>query len=312
MTENATETVVTPPTREPLPKVRIGDNPITGRPLFHYDAGDKPVVVVGPFIHGTVTTHDGTEYRIDDDIIVVDKPEHAGEVSHAIGVRFEQEGHPLHTAEQPFYHLCTDHCERLRRPGDHPAQKAALLNTVRQIIMSPEPHAPAHFYVTESSSVNELKARAQDVIEALKQRVDGWESAPSTAAEAYQSLNMARASAAAENAALNGLAGTGSTNVIPDVSLHTADPGTTGASENANSGSYARQAASWNAASGGSMTNSGSLTFSTGGSVAVAYFGTWSSATYGAGTYAIGGTLNASVTSTSITIAAGALSFSAS
>lgn len=123
---------------------------------------------------------------------------------------------------------------------------------------------------------------------------------------------MARASAAAENAALNGLDGTGSTNVIPDVSLHTADPGTTGASENANTGSYARQACSWNAASAGSKTNSSSLTFATAGSVAVAYFGTWSSATYGAGNYAIGGALTSSVTATSITIAAGAITLSAS
>lgn len=123
---------------------------------------------------------------------------------------------------------------------------------------------------------------------------------------------MALASAAAENAALNGLDGTGSTNVIPDLSLHTATPGTTGASENANTGSYARQAVSWNAASSGSKTNSGSVTFSTAGTVAVTHFGTWSSATYGAGTYAIGGALTASVTSTSITFAAGSITLSAS
>ena len=122
---------------------------------------------------------------------------------------------------------------------------------------------------------------------------------------------MALASAAAENAALNGLDGTGSTNVIPDVSLHTASPGTTGASENANSGSYARQACTWNAASAGAKTNSTSLTFSTLGTVAVTNFGTWSSATYGAGTYALGGTLTASVTAASITFAAGSISLSA-
>jgi hypothetical protein len=123
---------------------------------------------------------------------------------------------------------------------------------------------------------------------------------------------VARASAAAENAALNGLDGSGSTNVIPDVALHVGDPGTTGANENANAGSYARQACSWNAASGGSKTNSSSLTFSTAGSVAVTHFGTWSSATYGAGNYAIGGALAASVTAASITVAAGALTISAS
>ena len=64
---------------------------------------------------------------------------------------------------------------------------------------------------------------------------------------------MARASVTAENAALNGLAGVGSTNQMTHVALHVGDPGTSGASENANAGSYARQACSWNAASAGAM-----------------------------------------------------------
>lgn len=123
---------------------------------------------------------------------------------------------------------------------------------------------------------------------------------------------MANASAAAENAALNGLDGTGTTNVIPDVSLHSATPGTTGASENANTGSYARQACTWNAASGGSKTNSTALTFTTAGSVAVTSFGTWSSATYGAGTYALGGALTSSVTAVTITFGTGSITISIS
>jgi hypothetical protein len=122
---------------------------------------------------------------------------------------------------------------------------------------------------------------------------------------------MALASSAAENAALNGLAGVGNTNVIPDTSLHTASPSTTGANENANSGSYARQATSWNTASAGAMTQSTSLTFSTLGTIAVTHGGTWSSATYGAGTYAIGAALTSSVTAASIAIASGAWSFTA-
>lgn len=123
---------------------------------------------------------------------------------------------------------------------------------------------------------------------------------------------MALASAAAENAALNGLSGSGSTNVIPFVSLHSATTSTTGASENANTGSYARQACAWNAASGGAMTNSSSLSFSTAGSVAVTYVGTWSSGTYAGGTFAIGAALGASVTAATITVAGGAISLSAS
>jgi hypothetical protein len=121
---------------------------------------------------------------------------------------------------------------------------------------------------------------------------------------------MARASTAAENAALNGLDGTGATNTIGFVSLHTGDPGTTGATENANSGGYARQTCAWNAAATGAKTNSSALTFATAGSVAVTYFGTWNNATYGAGTYAIGGALASGVTAASITIAAGAISIS--
>src|SRR5436190_24176893 len=123
---------------------------------------------------------------------------------------------------------------------------------------------------------------------------------------------MARASATAENSALDGLDATSASNRITHVSLHTADPGTTGASENANAGSYARQACSWNAASSGSKTNSSSLTFTTAGSTAVTHFGTWSSATYGAGTYGIGGALSSSVTAVTLTVAAGALTISAS
>lgn len=123
---------------------------------------------------------------------------------------------------------------------------------------------------------------------------------------------MALASAAAANAALNGLDGTGSTNTMGFVSLHVATPGTTGASENANSGSYARQACTWNAAASSAKTNSTALTFATLGTIAVTHVGTWSSGTYGAGTYSIGAALGSSVTSASISIAAGALSFTAS
>ena len=119
---------------------------------------------------------------------------------------------------------------------------------------------------------------------------------------------MALASVTAENQALDALSG-GTTNVIAYVSLHTASPSTTGANE-ASGGSYARQACSWNAASSGSKTNSSSLTFSTTGSTANTHFGTWSAST--AGTYGIGGALTSSVTATTVTVAAGALTLSAS
>lgn len=120
---------------------------------------------------------------------------------------------------------------------------------------------------------------------------------------------MALLSTTAENQMLDSLSG-GTTNVIAYVSLHSASPSTTGANENAATGSYARQACSWNAASSGSKTNSTALTFSTAGTVAVTHFGTFSAST--AGTFGAGGALASSVTAASITIAAGALTLSVS
>lgn len=120
---------------------------------------------------------------------------------------------------------------------------------------------------------------------------------------------MARASAAAINAALNGLNGTGATNTMTHVALHTGDPGTTGASENAATGGYARQACTWNAAASSAKTNSTALTFSTLGSVAVSHIGTFDALTVG--NYSIGGALGSSVTAATITIASGAISLSA-
>jgi hypothetical protein len=101
------------------------------------------------------------------------------------------------------------------------------------------------------------------------------------------------------------------------VSLHSADPGTTGASElTGGSPAYARVAVTWNTASGGSVTNSSSLTFNFPASTTAAYFGIWSAST--AGTYYIGGALNGGtpiVNGTSqgtITIAASAITVTAS
>jgi len=120
---------------------------------------------------------------------------------------------------------------------------------------------------------------------------------------------MALASVTAENQALDALSG-GTVNVLAFVALHTASPGTTGTSENAATGGYARQSCSWNAASSGSKTNSSALTFSTAGSTPITHLGGWSAST--AGTYGIGMPLASSVTAASITVAAGAITLSAS
>ena len=97
------------------------------------------------------------------------------------------------------------------------------------------------------------------------------------------------------------------------VSLHTGDPSTTGANE-VTGGSYARVAVTWNSPSGGSVTNSNSLSINLPASTTASYFGVWSALT--TGTYYIGGALSPSVTTGTsagvVTIAAGALSVSAS
>lgn len=110
--------------------------------------------------------------------------------------------------------------------------------------------------------------------------------------------------------ALDALTASGSpVNLAAFVSLHTATTSTTGAAE-VSGGGYARQAMTWNAASSGTKTNSGTASFTTGGVTANTHMGTFSAST--AGTFGIGMPLSSSVTATTITVAAGALTISAS
>lgn len=80
------------------------------------------------------------------------------------------------------------------------------------------------------------------------------------------------------------------------VSLHTADPGTTGASE-VTGGTYARQLVAWDAAANGDLSLQGTETFNVPAGVTVTHFGLWSAAT--GGTFRGGGALSASETFTS-------------
>lgn len=112
-------------------------------------------------------------------------------------------------------------------------------------------------------------------------------------------------STTAANQALDALAG-GTTNVLAFLQLNTADPGTTGASE----ATSTRTAATWNAAATRAKTNSSAHTFTgQSGSTANTHFSTWSAST--SGTFGISGALGSSVTATTITVAAGAISLSA-
>ena len=97
------------------------------------------------------------------------------------------------------------------------------------------------------------------------------------------------------------------------LSLHTADPGTTGASE-VTTGTYSRQLVTWGAASGGTVSNSAAVTVPLPASTTASYFGVFSAST--AGTYYVGGALSPSVTTGgsagSVTFAIGALTVTAS
>ena len=93
------------------------------------------------------------------------------------------------------------------------------------------------------------------------------------------------------------------------LSAHSADPGTTGASE-LSGGGYARQTIVFGSASGGVVSNNAAIAIPTSGATAVSHFGVWSAST--AGTY-LGGLLLASpVTAASISVAVGAAAFTAS
>lgn len=86
--------------------------------------------------------------------------------------------------------------------------------------------------------------------------------------------------------ALNALVG-GLTAAATRISLHTADPGTTGASE-VTGGTYARVATTWGAASNGSSVGS-QVTLNVPAGVTVTHWGLWSAAT--GGTFEYGGAL---------------------
>lgn len=66
------------------------------------------------------------------------------------------------------------------------------------------------------------------------------------------------------------------------VSLHTADPGTSGTSEvTGGSPAYARKSAGWAAASAGSKSNGSSIGFDVPGSTTITHAGYWSASTGG-------------------------------
>ena len=91
------------------------------------------------------------------------------------------------------------------------------------------------------------------------------------------------------------------------LSLHSANPGTTGASE-FTGGGYARQAIVFTSAN--PTVNTASISVPNAGTTAATYVGIWTTST--AGTYMGSAAMGSSVTAASITFAAGAVSFTTS
>lgn len=121
---------------------------------------------------------------------------------------------------------------------------------------------------------------------------------------------MARATTAAENRAISGLFASATPTPSTTsywMSLHTADPGTTGASEYAG---VTRIQFPAGTASGGAISNTSTMTFTTSGATAVTHIGIWDALT--AGNYVIGAALASPVTATSIVFGGAAASFTAS
>jgi hypothetical protein len=113
---------------------------------------------------------------------------------------------------------------------------------------------------------------------------------------------MARVPNAGLNAALDALLTTSTTYYL---SGHTADPGTTGASE-LSAGGYARQTIVFGtAAASGSKASTTAQTMPNAGTSAVLYTGIWSAVT--AGTYICGQVMTSGVTAASISFPIGAV-----
>jgi hypothetical protein len=94
---------------------------------------------------------------------------------------------------------------------------------------------------------------------------------------------------AGKNLALDALRGTAPANHITHISLHSADPGATGANNEISGGSpaYARQSITWSAASGGNLDSSNTPEFNVPADTTVSHWAAWSASTGGT-CYAVG------------------------
>ena len=115
---------------------------------------------------------------------------------------------------------------------------------------------------------------------------------------------MARLSTAGANAAIQAVLPAGGTYFI---SLHSADPGTTGASEFT---TVTRQAFTASTAASGSVSNTNSIAIPNGNTQSATFVAIWTAST--AGAFVIGAPVASPVTAASVTFAVAAAAFTAS
>ena len=115
---------------------------------------------------------------------------------------------------------------------------------------------------------------------------------------------MARLGAGAANSAIQAVLPTPGSYFL---TLHSADPGTTGAGEFT---TVTRQSFPATVAAAGAVSNSAAISVPNGGTQAATHVGIWSAAT--AGTFVVGAPLGSPVTAATVTFAVNAASFTAS
>lgn len=104
---------------------------------------------------------------------------------------------------------------------------------------------------------------------------------------------MAGFTATAKNEALNALNGVSPTSSFIFLSLHTADPGTTGINEVATGSGYNRQSVTWAAAAASQMAGN-QVTFNVPSGTTIQFWGAWTAVS--GGTYGFGEALPANQT----------------
>jgi hypothetical protein len=117
--------------------LRVESIVVAGQTRLNYvqDPPDasKPVMLTGP-VSAPIELADGTVIDVSPPFIELASVEQAGEVSHRIGLRYEEEGHPGHQSRfsdgydplrDEFHHTCDSGCGAFARTPEEQEQAFA-------------------------------------------------------------------------------------------------------------------------------------------------------------------------------------------